>query len=380
MIRVLILFISYLFFACNSGPLEKALKSDPLLKSIYNKSDLYNTQIIYSEIINNDGQINFKEFEYNLDETTYFYPASSIKLPIVVLTLEKINELRFSGYDITIDSELNFKQLSKTGEIVYNKTNFKDIIAEVFLISSNSAANILIDFVGYDSFNKKIRERGLNQSTLNHKFNPDPFVHNQWMITDNQGNIISADNSNHKLILNSNLKRLKQGTQTIVNGVKIQKPFDFTNKNRSSLKDMDGIVKRLIYPSAFKEEFQFKINTEEYDFIRYWMSRFTFEDTGIEYQGKEYFYNAYNKFLFHGDTRDDLNKDIRVYNKVGEAYGQVTDIGYIKNYRNNTEFFISATIYVNDNNVINDGSYETDSIGIPFFSKLARELYNNLLD
>ncbi len=110
------------------------------------------------------------------------------------------------------------------------------------------------------------------------------------------------------------------------------------------------------------------------------MSRFTFEDTGIEYQGKEYFYNAYNKFLFHGDTRDDLNKDIRVYNKVGEAYGQVTDIGYIKNYRNNTEFFISATIYVNDNNVINDGSYEIDSIGIPFFSKLARELYNNLLD
>ena len=166
----------------------------------------------------------------------------------------------------------------------------------------------------------------------------------------------------------------------MLNGIKLNEPFDFTKKNRSSLRDMDGIIKRLIYPSAFDEDHQFKLNSEEYDFVRYWMSRFTFEDIGIEYQGKKDFYNSYNKFLFHGDIKNDLNKDIRVYNKVGEAYGQLTDSGYIKNYINNTEFFISATIYVNKNNVINDGLYETDSIGIPFFSILARELYKNLID
>ena len=380
MMRFIISFITFLFISCNSDPIKRALKSDSLLKSIYNNKDLYNTQIIYSEIVNNGKQIKFNEFEYNLDETAYFYPASTIKLPIVILAIEKINELRFSGYEISLESRLIFKQITNEGEIIYNKNSFKDIIAEVFLISSNSAANILIDFIGYDSFNNKIKERGLNQSTLNHKFNPDPYVHNQWLIFDNQGNLISANNSNHNIVLNSNLKRLKQGTYTMLNGIKLNEPFDFTKKNRSSLRDMDGIIKRLIYPSAFDEDHQFKLNSEEYDFVRYWMSRFTFEDIGIEYQGKKDFYNSYNKFLFHGDIKNDLNKDIRVYNKVGEAYGQLTDSGYIKNYINNTEFFISATIYVNKNNVINDGLYETDSIGIPFFSILARELYKNLID
>ena len=43
-------------------------------------------------------------------------------------------------------------------------------------------------------------------------------------------------------------------------------------------------------------------------------------------------------------------------------------------------FFLSATIYVNDNNVINDNIYEYDEIAIPFLAKLSQSIYNRFLD
>ena len=75
-----------------------------------------------------------------------------------------------------------------------------------------------------------------------------------------------------------------------------------------------------------------------------------------------------------------INKNIRVYNKLGEAYGTSTDTAYIKNYTDDIEFFLSATIYVNDNNVINDNIYEYDEIAIPFLAKLSQSIYNRFLD
>jgi hypothetical protein len=39
-----------------------------------------------------------------------------------------------------------------------------------------------------------------------------------------------------------------------------------------------------------------------------------------------------------------LSKNIRIFNKSGEAYGQLTDIAYIIDLDKKIEFFLSATI------------------------------------
>ena len=110
------------------------------------------------------------------------------------------------------------------------------------------------------------------------------------------------------------------------------------------------------------------------------MSRFTYEDLGAKYIGDDKLFNSYNKFFIHGTDTILNNTDVRVYNKIGQAYGTSTDSAFIKNYKEDIEFFLTATIYTNKNEVINDNIYEYGDIAIPFLSKLSKALYKNLLD
>ena len=74
------------------------------------------------------------------------------------------------------------------------------------------------------------------------------------------------------------------------------------------------------------------------------------------------------------------NEQIRVYNKIGQAYGTSIDNALIKNYQDNIEFILTATIYTNKNKVINDNLYEYDDIAVPFLAKLSRGIYQELMD
>ena len=67
---------------------------------------------------------------------------------------------------------------------------------------------------------------------------------------------------------------------------------------------------------------------------------------------KKYF-DSYNKFFIHGSDTVVNNRNIRVYNKLGQAYGTSVDNAYIRNYQDDVEFFLTATIYTNKNNIIN---------------------------
>ena len=63
---------------------------------------------------------------------------------------------------------------------------------------------------------------------------------------------------------------------------------------------------------------------------------------------------------------------IRIHNKVGLAYGTLTDVAYITDRENGVEFLLSATILVNENQIFNDNQYEYEEKGIPFLAELGR--------
>ena len=73
-----------------------------------------------------------------------------------------------------------------------------------------------------------------------------------------------------------------------------------------------------------------------------------------------------------------MTPEIRIYNKVGYAYGTITDVAYIKDKKNEIEFFLTATILVNENKIFNDDIYESDQIGIPFLAALGRAVLEEL--
>ena len=63
-------------------------------KAILDKKKQFELQIIYTQINrDSENRPSFKTFEYNVDTNRYFYPASTVKLPAVLLAFEKLREL-----------------------------------------------------------------------------------------------------------------------------------------------------------------------------------------------------------------------------------------------------------------------------------------------
>ena len=374
MYKYLLASFCFLLLSCSSttNPIELIIKKrEPQLKPIYKNKENHNLQILYTKVVRDSlGMPSFIQYDYQADNNVYFYPASTMKLPIVALTLQKINELRNTGINITVESKI----LLLSADQITTETTFKDLISKVFLVSDNSASNILINFLGYNYFNQQMREKGLNTIVLNHKFNPDPYVKTDWKIYTLDRDLISKDET-QEIIEHNNLDNLLQGKFQILNGEKVATPFNFKTKNKASLRDLDGVMKRIIYPDLFQEQDRINLSDQDYNFLRYWMSRFTFEDIGIEYQKDSQYFDSYNKFFIYGDSTNAVDRKIRIYNKVGVAYGALTDISYIRDYQKNIEFFLSATIYVNQNQIVNDNIYEYDDVGIPFLAELARLVY-----
>ena len=379
-----ILFL-FLFQGCflSENPIKKSMKNDNFLTEILKNKEEYEIQIAYTEISRNkDGEPIFKDFEFQVDENKYFYPASTIKLPIVVLTLDKINELRSSGIDITLKSKILISSNhSKKNEIQLDTiTSFQNLIADVFLVSDNYSSNILIDFIGYNYFNTKMSQAGLKNTYLNHKFNPDPYVNIDWLIQTVDKQLISSNQDQIIVTANQNISGLKKGENKFQDGSIVSGSLDFSQKNRHSIRDMHNLLKRIIFPSKLDKENVFNLNVEDYDFLRYWMSRYTYEDLGDKFRNDKKYFDSYNKFFIHGSDTLVNNRNIRVYNKLGQAYGTSVDNAYIRNYQDDIEFVLTATIYTNKNKTINDNVYEYDETAIPFLAKLSQSLYNNLKD
>ncbi len=379
------LLLTILLFGCSldTNPIKSSFRNNDFLKEIIKDKEDYEIQVLLTKINQNNTQVNFQKYEFQLDDNQYFYPASTNKLPIVILTLKKINELRSKGSEITLKSKiiLNYKDDSSELELRDSITSFQNLIADVFLVSDNSASNILIDFIGYNYFNNEMKNAGFQKTYLNHKFNPDPYVNSTWQISDLDNNLISSTNDDQKIIkADDKTNGLDKGERRYFKGQILNESLNFSEKNRSSITDMHNLIKYIFYPEIFDSNNTFNLNVEDYDFLRYWMSRFTYEDIGEKFIGDENFFETYNKFFIHGDEQSVSNEQIRVYNKIGQAYGTSIDNGLIKNYQDNIEFILTATIYTNKNKVINDNLYEYDDIAVPFLAKLSRGIYQELMD
>jgi len=90
--------------------------------------------------------------------------------------------------------------------------------------------------------------------------------------------------------------------------------------------------------------------------------------------------DGYCKFFMYGSVKEEIPDYIRIFNKVGLAYGFLTDNAYIIDTKNGLEFFLSAVIYVNENQILNDDVYEFKEKGLPFFTELGNRIYEHELN
>jgi len=347
-----------------SEPLEKVLHSqNPKIKNVMGNLEEHEIQIRYTQIDRRNDSIIFTDYDFQVDENNYFYPASTVKFPAAVAALEKLNAIDSLSMDTPFFVE---------GDSV--KTTFAKAISEIFAVSDNAANNRLIEFLGQDDLNKRMHQRGVSPMRIAHRLstdNADDVTTKPLVFYLNDSTISLSQSIVNSPIKPLDLNGIQKGKGFISDESYQEGPFDFSLKNYYPIKAQHALLKRIIFPEAFPEEQRFDISRQQHEYLLRAMHTLP-PDLG--YDEKE-FYDSYVKFFMFGDSTEPMPEHIKIYNKVGYAYGTLTDCAYIKDTKNDVDFMVTATILVNDNRIFNDNNYEYDEVGIPFLAQLGRELY-----
>ena len=353
--------------------------------SILAKKKEMGVQIIYTQIDRRkNGNARFTDHYFNVDTENYFYPASTVKLPVAILALQKLNELKKSGLDKNTTMITDTAYSGQT--VVYNDPTTVDgrptiahYIKKILLVSDNDAFNRLYEFLGQEYINNSLHKMGYTDVQIIHRLDisltEDQNRHtNPVKFYDTSKRIVYE-----KLAANSQLvyaeRNTKMGKGFIKGDELVNEPFNFSMKNRLSLKDLHSIMRTVLFPEMVSQKHRFNLTRDDYRFLYKYMSMTATESKYPYYDTINYWSN-YVKFLLYGAEKNKPDPDIRIFNKVGDAYGFLTDVAYIADFKNNIEFMLSATIYCNSDGIFNDDKYDYDTIGYPFLKNLGRIFYN----
>ena len=346
-----------------TDPLQAVLSSeDTSIARVMAAPEGYEVQIRYSRVLRKGDSVTFSNYDFRVDPEQYFYPASTVKFPVALAALEKLNELdslnRNTRYYIEGDSV---------------EKSFARDITEIFAVSDNHANNRLFEFLGQDAINHRIAAKGAGPFRVSHRLG----IHRDVLTT--QPLVIYLNDTLTTLsspIVNSPPELLEisgvlKGAGYMEGDSLIPEPFDFRKKNYLPITTLDGLMKRVIFPEAFPEDQRIQISTEQRTFL---LETMKILPRQAGYDPKTY-PDGYCKFFMFGDTEDPIPDQIEIYNKVGFAYGTLTDCAYIQDREAGVEFLLTATILVNQDGIFNDDQYEYEEIGLPFLAALGRKLY-----
>ena len=356
--------------------------SSPHLKTILSNPDSFRVQIIYTQI-NRDqqGKPTFKNYYFHVDPDLYFNPASMVKMPLAFLSLEKLHQLNIDKYSPMYFDSSYPKQKGLTHDYTSKDSaaSIAHFIKRAFLISENDPYNRMYQFLGQGPINSLLQQKGYTSTRITRQFmgfTEEENKHtNRILFNDKNGKLIyeqpAAYNSQD---INYPANSILVGRQHINRDEQlVNAPFDFTRHNNISLEDMQQMLQAVIFPQSVPAQKRFGISEKNRTFLLQYLSQYPSETNYPKYDDSIY-YDSYVKFFFNDSTHQ-IPRHIRVFNKVGWAYGFLTDVSYVLDTKNNIDYFLSATVYVNSDGVVNDSKYDEETMGFPFFKALGQQLY-----
>ena len=389
--RLLLCLFALCMTACGgepgwNGSLEKLLRSQPeRFGVVMDDPERYRVQIIYTQIDRDeDNRPSFRSFTYRLDPDEYFYPASTVKLPTAALALEKLNQLGINGLDRDTVM-LTGRSADFHTEAVLDETSriglptVAQYIRKILVVSDNDAFNRLYEFLGQDPLNEAMAAKGYAGTRIIHRLevalspeqnrhtNPVRFMRADQVVYQQPGVVAKEDRVGSRPEL--------LGLAEIIDGDRVEGPKDFAEKNAYPLQALHDTVKAIMFPEAVAPGARFDLTEDDYRFLRRYMSEYPAESGIDAYADGSFYPDGYVKFLMYGGSAESVPESIRIFNKVGDAYGFLTDAAYVVDFERGIEFLLAATVYTNANQTFNDNVYEYDETGFPFLRDLGQAIY-----
>ncbi len=365
-----------------------ARQHDSLMNAVLSQPETYRYQIIYTRIDRDkNNKPSFKNYYYNVDPHRYFNPASVVKMPLAFLSLEKLNDIAKKGVNknttIQFDSAYARQSTAYTDSTAENTLPSIDhYIRKAFLISDNDAYNRMYEFVGQQTTNRRLHAMGYPETRITRRFvrmNADQNRHtNPVRFLDKNGNLLYKQPMEVNRDSFDFSRIYKMGNAHYdSNDSLIQAPIDFTTANNMPLEDMQQVLQSVMFPLSVPAKKRFRLTSDDLKFLYRFMSQYPSETNFPKYDTSQY-YDSYVKFFFRSPAHA-MPPGVRVFNKVGWAYGCLTDVSYVADFENKVEFMLAVTVYVNSDGILNDGKYDYDPIGWPFLFKVGQSIYQHEL-
>jgi Beta-lactamase enzyme family len=268
-------------------------------------------------------------------------------------------------------------------------------VKKILLVSDNDAHNRLYEFMGQESFNEILKAKGFKDMRVVHRLqtsltreqnkrsNPISFQNVQNADGNKEGDKVSLQRLLYQPMLVSTKdykspKPIGIGKGFMRRDSLINEPFDFTYRNNYPIETQQQILKTVLFPESVPPTQRFDLTEDDYAFVRKYMSMSPLESKSPKYPDADSAgsYDSYCKFLMFGDDKKPMPKNIRIFNKVGDAYGFLIDNAYIVDFEKGVEFMLTVTIYCNSDGVFNDDKYDYDAVGYPFMANIGKAIYN----
>jgi hypothetical protein len=357
---------------------------DSVTKKVLASPNAYRYQLVYTKIDRDQNGIpHFTNYTLHADADNYFNPASMVKMPLAFLAMEKLYELNQPGVNkfTTMQFDSNYQRqvaMIADSSAQNKKPSIAHFVKRAFLISENDPYNRLYQFVGQGPTNQKLIAKGYTSTKITRQFmgyTEDQNRHTNGInFVDEKGLPIL------KLAPQYNKDSFQFGAPILIGDAHwnskdevVKAPFDFTRHNNISLVDMQKMLQSVIFPASVPKQNRFNMTEADRLFLLQFLSQYPSETNYPKYDSA-HFYDSYVKFFFQDSTHA-MPKHIRVFNKVGWAYGFLTDVSYVLDTKNNIDYMLSATVYVNSDGVVNDSKYDEETVGFPFLNKIGTAFY-----
>jgi len=379
-ILTLLLFVPVVLCAQKPTLLDSLLYADTsaIMRKVLGNPDKYRLQIIYSQTDYSNTIPNIKTFSFREQNEEYFYPASLVKLPVAALTLEKIRSMNIEGLNKNSLLYSNPRYSGIPKDSLY--PTIADNILQMLVVSENNAFNRMYDFLGQEYMHLRLFQKGYTKSRITQRMSSATVEENRKTgpikLVSNLGKIVYEEEAITTVKKFSNpAKNVLLGKGYMLGGRAIKEPKDFTLNNFMPLNDVHQMLISIIQPEFTDSISRLEIEEEDYTFLRKALSIYPHETTIDKWKKDTTFYPCMRKYVYYGNYKGIPDSSIRIFNKVGMAYGFMSDVGYLVDYKNKIEFYVSVVMYVNEDEIINDNRYDYYTIGYPFMERLGKLLY-----
>lgn len=359
-----------------AAPATMALSKDPLaerllsgggavLKSVLANPEKYRFQVLYG-VVREGPTPSIERYGYRTD-AEYYFPASSMKMPIALATYDRLAALRLPRA-----ATIRIHPVSGGGEPYV--TTLERETWRALIVSDNASANRLLGIVGHREANETLWSLGLRSARVRHGFStggemdpPEASPRIEIVQQPTAGDApveIGARRSDLKLPAND-ATSLEIGRAKIVDGRREDGPLSFADKNAIRLRELQDTLVRIMRPDLLPAGSPADPGTkEDLAYLRQALGTLPSASGLAGYERNVVADYQLIPFL-RGLERVKSRAKFQIFTKVGQAYGFLIANAYVVDKETGRSFFLVAAIYANPDEVMNSDNYGYDQTSFP---------------